>query len=87
MDVLSKNAEAAQSMAETIAERDRELRMKLRALDLRMPSIRLEKEEDEAPPPKATCSACRWITSLFSTHLLDFFAKVQYLVPCVLIHE
>ncbi|OAE24870.1 hypothetical protein AXG93_2931s1120 [Marchantia polymorpha subsp. ruderalis] len=72
MDVLSKNAEAAQSMAETIAERDRELRMKLRALDLRMPSIRLEKEEDEAPPPKATCSACRSSEPLtFQPHFYD----------------
>ncbi|KAL2644571.1 hypothetical protein R1flu_012158 [Riccia fluitans] len=62
MEVLSKNSEAAQSMAETIAERDRELQMKLRALDLRMPSMKLQKEEEPAAPasqPQETCSSCR----------------------------
>ncbi|KAL3690383.1 hypothetical protein R1sor_016692 [Riccia sorocarpa] len=61
VEVLSKNTEAAQSMAETIAERDRELQMKLRALDLRMPSMKVEKEEEPAPAPQRqeTCASCR----------------------------
>jgi hypothetical protein len=40
MEVLSKNKEAAKSMSNTIAERDREMRRRMRALELRLPSFK-----------------------------------------------
>lgn len=40
MEALSKNSEAAKSIADTIAERDREMRRKMKALELRLPSFR-----------------------------------------------